>query len=86
MTFKMTGESRTITVYNFRADTCEFIGKGDALIPAFTGLPACCTSEKPRKPETDLFRFMTLKMVAGLSLKTTGVRLSMTPKQVMRGR
>ncbi|HBA2906801.1 TPA: tail fiber assembly protein [Escherichia coli] len=50
MTFKMTGESRTITVYNFRADTCEFIGKGDALIPAFTGLPACCTSEKP--PET----------------------------------
>ncbi|EEW8735254.1 tail fiber assembly protein [Escherichia coli] len=50
MTFKMTGKSRTITVYNYRADTCEFIGKGDALIPPFTGLPACCTSEKP--PET----------------------------------
>ena len=33
MTFKMTGKSRTITVYNYRADTCEFIGKGDALIP-----------------------------------------------------
>lgn len=50
MTFKMTGKSRTITVYNYRADTCEFIGKGDALIPPFTGLPSCCTNEIP--PET----------------------------------
>lgn len=28
MTFEMTGENRTITVYNLRADTHEFIGKG----------------------------------------------------------
>lgn len=47
MTFEMTGENRTITVYNLRADTKEFIGKGDAMIPAFTGLPANCTTVKP---------------------------------------
>lgn len=47
MTFKVTGESRTITVYNLRADTCEFIGQGEALIPAFTGLPANCTTVRP---------------------------------------
>ncbi|EPB0561144.1 tail fiber assembly protein [Escherichia coli] len=50
MTFKMTDENRTITVYNLRADTHEFIGKGDALIPAHTGLPANCTTTEP--PET----------------------------------
>lgn len=50
MTFEMTGENRTITVYNLRADTKEFIGKGDAMIPASTGLPANCTTVKP--PET----------------------------------
>lgn len=47
MTFKMTGECRTVTVYNLRADTNEFIGQGDAFIPAFTGLPAHCTTVKP---------------------------------------
>lgn len=47
MTFEMTGENRTITVYNLRADTHEFIGKGDAMIPPFTGLPANCTTIKP---------------------------------------
>lgn len=50
MTFKMTNEDRTVTVYNLLADTREFIGKGDAFIPAFTGLPANCTMIKP--PET----------------------------------
>lgn len=44
MTFKMTAQSRTITIYNYRSDTLEFIGKGDALIPPFTGLPADCTN------------------------------------------
>ncbi|MGK7246097.1 tail fiber assembly protein [Buttiauxella agrestis] len=47
MTFIMTSKNRTITVYNLRADTREFIGQGDALIPAFTGLPAHCTTAKP---------------------------------------
>lgn len=51
MTFKMSKTDQTITVYNMRADTLEFIGKGDAFIPALTGLPAYCTTVSP--PETD---------------------------------
>ncbi|KAF1368542.1 tail fiber assembly protein [Yokenella regensburgei] len=51
MTFKMSEEAQTITVYNLRADTCEFIGTGDAYIPPHTGLPANCTDIEP--PETD---------------------------------
>lgn len=52
MTFKMTGNNRIITVYNLLADTKEFIGKGDAYIPAHTGLPAYCTDiEPPAAPD-----------------------------------
>lgn len=47
MTFQMSESSQTVTVYNLRADTKEFIGSGDAFIPAFTGLPANCTTIKP---------------------------------------
>ena len=47
MTFKMIEEAQTITVYNLRADTCEFIGAGDAWIPPHTGLPANCTDIEP---------------------------------------
>lgn len=47
MTFKMLDYDRTITVYNFAADTREFIGAGDAYIPPRTGLPAYCTQIKP---------------------------------------
>lgn len=43
----MSEEAQTITVYNFRADTCEFIGAGDAWIPPHTGLPANCTHIEP---------------------------------------
>jgi hypothetical protein len=50
MTFKMLKTERTLTVYNFAADTREFIGAGDAYIPPQTGLPACCTEIKP--PDT----------------------------------
>jgi len=50
MTFKMSEEAQTITVFNLRADTNEFIGSGDAWIPPHTGLPANCTNIKP--PET----------------------------------
>lgn len=47
MTFKMLDYDRTITVYNFAADTREFIGAGDAYIAPRTGLPAYCTEIKP---------------------------------------
>lgn len=47
MTFKMSETEQTVTIYNLRSDTSEFIGKGDAFIPAFTGLPANCTTVKP---------------------------------------
>lgn len=49
MTFKMKEEAQTITVYNLRADTLEFIGAGDAYIPPHTGLPAYCTDIEPMK-------------------------------------
>ncbi|MGK0705572.1 tail fiber assembly protein [Yokenella regensburgei] len=49
MNFKMSEEAQTIKVYNLRADTCEFIGSGDAYIPPHTGLPANCTDIKPPK-------------------------------------
>lgn len=47
MTFKMADKDRIISIYNLRADTKEFIGKGDAYIPAHTGLPAYCTDIEP---------------------------------------
>lgn len=47
MTFEMTGENRTIALYNLRADTNEFIGKCDGFIPANTGLPAYSTNIAP---------------------------------------
>jgi phage terminase large subunit GpA-like protein len=47
MTFKMANKPRTITVFNLRADTKEFIGEGDAYIQPFTGLPAHCTTVSP---------------------------------------
>ncbi|HDV8499862.1 TPA: tail fiber assembly protein [Enterobacter bugandensis] len=47
MTFKMSKEAQTITVYNLRADTSEFIGAGDAWVPPHTGLPANCTYIEP---------------------------------------
>ncbi|EIX7590016.1 tail fiber assembly protein [Salmonella enterica] len=47
MTFKMSSKARTITIYNLRSDTNEFIGAGDAYIPPHTGLPANCTDIVP---------------------------------------
>ncbi|MGK0737006.1 tail fiber assembly protein [Yokenella regensburgei] len=47
MTFKMSEEAQTITIYNLLAGTCEFIGAGDAWIPPHTGLPANCTDIEP---------------------------------------
>ncbi|EDH0073321.1 tail fiber assembly protein [Salmonella enterica] len=47
MTFKMSSKARTITIYNLRSDTNEFIGAGDSYIPPHTGLPANCTDIAP---------------------------------------
>ncbi len=47
MTFEMSEVSRTVKVFNLRADTNEFIGGGDAYIPSHTGLPAHCTDIAP---------------------------------------
>ncbi len=49
MAFEMTGENRTIILYNLRSDTNEFIGKSDGFIPANTGLPAYSTDIAPPK-------------------------------------
>lgn len=40
-------ESQTIRVYNYRADTGEFVSESDAFIPGGTGLPAYCTRLLP---------------------------------------
>ncbi|HEI6775473.1 tail fiber assembly protein [Yersinia enterocolitica] len=47
MTFKFANHTRTLKVYNFRSDTQEFIGAGDAHIPPRMGLPANCTTIAP---------------------------------------
>lgn len=47
MSFEMTDTSRTINIFNLRADTREFIGRGQAYVPAHTGLPANCTTVAP---------------------------------------
>ncbi|MGJ3447090.1 tail fiber assembly protein [Enterobacter sp. PTB] len=52
MTFKMSEEDQTITIFNLRADTLEFIGAGDAYIPAHTGLPAYSTDIEPPSAPT----------------------------------
>ncbi|WP_052447732.1 tail fiber assembly protein [Serratia symbiotica] len=49
--FKFSDNAQTIRVFNFLADTKEFIGAGDAYIPANTGLPACCTEIEGPQPE-----------------------------------
>ncbi|UZQ57509.1 tail fiber assembly protein [Enterobacter hormaechei] len=51
MTFKMSDEAQTIKVFNLSAETNEFIGTGDAWIPAHTGLPANCTNIEPPKAQ-----------------------------------
>lgn len=52
MSFVFSSNARTVTVYNLRADTREFIGSGNAYIPPHTGLPANCTDiEPPLIPE-----------------------------------
>lgn len=67
MTFKMSEEAQTITVYNLRADTSEFIGVSDAYIPPHTGLPAYCTDIKPMEiPAGKVAIFNSLKLTWSL--------------------
>lgn len=47
MSFEMSDASQIINVYNFRADTREFIGTGQAYVPAYTGVPANSTTVEP---------------------------------------
>lgn len=47
MAFKFSDKAQTIKVFNYRADTNEFISVGDAYISPNTGLPANCTDIKP---------------------------------------
>lgn len=47
MSFEMSDTSQIVNVYNFRADTREFIGAGQAYVPAHTGVPANCTAVEP---------------------------------------
>ncbi|MGU6722650.1 DUF4376 domain-containing protein [Salmonella enterica subsp. enterica serovar Pomona] len=47
MAFQMSEETRTVRVYNLRADTNEFIGASDAWIAPHTGLPSNCTDIAP---------------------------------------
>lgn len=51
MMFKMSDEAQTIKIFNLSAETNEFIGAGDAWIPAHTGLPANCTDIEPPKEQ-----------------------------------
>lgn len=48
--FALKKTERTLTVFNYLAGTGEYIGSGDAFIPAGTGLPAYATHISP--PET----------------------------------
>ena len=62
MTFKQKNEDQTIRIFNLRADTNEFIGAGDAYIPANTGLPAHSTDiEPPATTEGNMAVFDTAK-------------------------
>ncbi|AVH83694.1 MULTISPECIES: tail fiber assembly protein [Citrobacter] len=61
MTFEMTGENRTITLYNLRADTNEYIGKCEGFIPANTGLPAYSTNISPPPAKAGFVAVFNLK-------------------------
>ena len=47
MAFKFSEKVQIVKIYNYRADTREFIGSGDAYVQPHTGLPANCTDIQP---------------------------------------
>ena len=46
-TFAFSDEPQTLRIFNYAADTQEFIGVSDAYIAPNTGLPECCTTIEP---------------------------------------
>lgn len=53
MAFNLSDIAKTITVFNYLADTKEFIGKGNAWLPPGIGLPAYCTEIEPPEKKDD---------------------------------
>ncbi|EPO2590140.1 TPA: DUF4376 domain-containing protein [Escherichia coli] len=46
-TFAFSDEPQTLRIFNYAADTQEFIGVSDVYIAPNTGLPECCTTIEP---------------------------------------
>lgn len=58
MSFEMSNEDQTVTVYDYSSDTGEYVGTREAYVVANTGLPACCTDmEPPVAPENHVAIF-----------------------------
>lgn len=79
MAFKFSEKDRTIRIYNLRADTREFIGAGDAYIPANTGLPADCTNIAPPTCRRERSPYSTEQR--GRLSRTTEIKRSTAKKQ-----
>ncbi len=84
MDFTMSEQPRTIKIYNLLAGTNEFIGEGDAYIPPHTGLPAYSTDIAPPDVPAGFVAVFNSEINHGVSLKTTGVKRSMTWNQGTR--
>lgn len=61
MAFKMSNRARTLEVYHFSHDVMEYIGKGDAFIPADIGLPAYCTVTPPPEEKPGFARIFNTR-------------------------
>lgn len=83
MTFKMSETDQTVTVYNLRSDTNEFIGSGDAFIPAHTGLPANCTTIKPPVNKAGFVAILIQRSKDGFPVRIIVVRWCLIQKTVM---
>nr|DAF78032.1 MAG TPA: tail fiber assembly protein [Caudoviricetes sp.] len=58
MSFEMSNEDQTVTVYDYSSDTGEYVGTREAYVVANTGLPAGCTDmEPPVAPENHVAVF-----------------------------
>lgn len=64
MSFQMSNEDQTVTVYDYSSDTGEYMGTREAYVVANTGLPAGCTDmEPPVAPENHVAIFKTESQV-----------------------
>ncbi len=62
MTFKMTVQSRTTTIYNYRSDTMEFISKEVALNPPLLGSLLTPQLHQPPRFNRDTTRLFMIKV------------------------